>query len=208
METSGDQPVGFGKNRIEALTDGIYAIAMTLLVLGIEVPQNQQGLSAISVLIDLIPDFFHYALAFIVVAILWVFHHEQFHHIRVIDRKMLWLNILALLFVALIPFSSNYADTFVLEPGPAIFFSINLLIIGIIISRQWTHATRDHRLVDRSLDSGLIFLEKRKNLLIPALSVTAIILAIIGVPWSSGIFYFLPLLLFLMQRRYDRSLVI
>lgn len=206
METNAEEKtVGFGKNRIEALTDGIFAIAMTLLVLGIEVPQNQPGLSATQVLIDLIPDFFHYALAFIVVAILWVLHHEQFHHIRAIDRKMLWINILALLFIALVPFSSNYTDTFVLEPAPAIFFSINLLIIGALISWQWTYATRGYRLVDRSLDTGLVLLEKRKNLLIPVLGITAIIFAIIGVPWSSGIFYLLPLFLFLIQRRFDRS---
>ena len=64
---TGDQPAGFGKNRIENLTDGIFAIALTLLVLGLEVPQTPEKMvPAIQLLIDLFPDFFHYILAFTV----------------------------------------------------------------------------------------------------------------------------------------------
>jgi len=89
-DPGGDRPAGFGKNRIEALTDGVFAIALTLLVLGVEVPPfPEEMVPATQLLINLIPDFFHYILAFIVLAVIWVFHHQQFHHILRIDRTML-----------------------------------------------------------------------------------------------------------------------
>jgi uncharacterized membrane protein len=205
---TGDRPAGFGKNRIEALTDGIFAIALTLLVLGVEVPTvPEASISAAQLLIDLFPDFFHYILAFIVLAVIWVFHHQQFHHILHIDRKVLWLNILGLMFITMVPFSSSYADTYYTEQVSGIFFSTNLLIIGLLIWLQWEHATKDHRLVSPHLDSSEIRFEKQKNLIIPTLGVLAITLSLFGVLWAAGIFYTLPLILFLVQRWHDRQII-
>lgn len=203
---TGDQPAGFGKNRIEALTDGVYAIALTLLVLGVEVPRTmEESVPAAQLLISLIPDFFQYILAFIVLAVLWTFHHEQFHHIRFIDRTLLWLNILTLMFITMVPFSSSFADTYINQQLASVFFSSNLLIIGLLIMAQWEHATKDHRLVSPHLDPCEILFEKKKNLLIPITAICAIGLAFIGIAWAAGVFYLLPLILFLLHRWHDRT---
>ncbi len=201
----GEEPAGFGKNRIENLTDAVFAIAMTLLVLSVEVPQTPgQVVSATQLLVDLFPDFFHYVLAFIVLAVIWVFHHQQFHHIQHIDRRILWLNIMTLMFITLVPFSSSYADTFFDQQIAAIFFSANLFMIGLLIWLQWEHATAGHHLISRHLDPGEILFEKRKNLLIPGLGIISIALSLFGVTWAVGIFYTLPLILFLMDLVHDR----
>ena len=203
---TGDQPAGFGKNRIENLTDAVFAIALTLLVLGVEVPQKSESMvPAAQLLIKLFPDFFHFILAFIVLAVIWVFHHQQFHHIQQIDHTMLWLNILALMFIAMVPFSSDYADTYYNQQIAGIFFSANLLIIGILYWIQWEHATKDHRLVSPHLDPSEIHFEKQKNLLIPTLGILAIALSLMGVLWAAGIFYTLPLILFFLQRWHNRQ---
>jgi uncharacterized membrane protein len=207
MDTThtGDQPAGFGKNRIEALTDGVYAIALTLLVLGVEVPRTmEESVPADQLLISLIPDFFQYILAFIVLAVLWTIHHEQFHHLRFIDRTLLWLNILTLMFITMVPFSSSFADTYFNEKVASIFFSANLLIIGLLILVQWEHATKDHRLISPNLNPCEILFEKRKNLLIPILGICAIGLSYLGVALAAGIFYLLPLILFFLHRWHDR----
>jgi uncharacterized membrane protein len=202
----GDRSAGFGKNRIEALTDGIFAIALTLLILGVEVPQSFAEIpSAAQVLVNLFPDFFHYILAFVVLAVLWVFHHQQFHHILRIDRTLLWLNILALMFVTMVPFSSDYADTYIGQQIAGIFFSVNLLIIGILIWLQWEHAIRKNRLlVSPYLEPCEIRFEQQKNMIIPGLGVVAIVLSLAGFIYATGIFYTLPLILFLAQRWHDR----
>jgi uncharacterized membrane protein len=205
MTHTGDQPAGFGKNRIEALTDGVYAIALTLLVLGVEVPRTmEESVPAAQLLVSLIPDFFQYILAFIVLAVLWTFHHEQFHHIRLIDRTLLWLNILTLMFITMVPFSSSFADTYISDQVAGVFFSANLLIIGLLIMAQWVHATKDYRLISPNLDPGEILFEKRKNLIIPILGICAIGLTFIGFGWAAGVFYLLPVILFFLHRLHDR----
>jgi uncharacterized membrane protein len=202
---TGDRPAGFGKNRIEALTDGVYAIALTLLVLGVEVPRTmEESVPAAELLVSLIPDFFQYILAFIVLAVLWTIHHEQFHHIRFIDRTLLWLNMLTLMFITMIPFSSSFADTYISEQIAGVFFATNLVIIGLLIIAQWEHATKSHRLISPDLDPCEILFEKRKNLAIPILGICAIALTFIGFGWASGIFYLLPAVLFFLHRWHDR----
>jgi uncharacterized membrane protein len=202
---SGHHPVGFGKNRIEALTDGIFAITLTLLVLGVEVPTAPEpAVSANQLLVNLFPDFFEYILAFIVLAVIWVFHHQQYHHILQIDRTMLWLNILSLMFITMVPFSSAFADTYFNQQVAGIFFAVNLLVIGFLIRAQWEHAIQKNLIINADLDPCEIRFERQKNLIIPGLGVVAIVLSLAGMVWAVGVFYTLPLILFLAQRWHDQ----
>ncbi len=87
---------GLGKTRVEALTDGVFAIAMTLLVFGITIPAVAQDAPAAAFqqkLLELWPKFLTYGISFIVLGIYWVGHHNQFHYIRRTDRMLLWINI-------------------------------------------------------------------------------------------------------------------
>src|SRR5215469_15788500 len=106
-----------GRNRIEALTDGVFAVAMTLLVLDIRVPELQPLATAELPLklLSLWPKFLSYTISFVILGVYWVGHHVQLSFIRRADRPLLWINILFLLWVALVPFStallSEYATT-------------------------------------------------------------------------------------------------
>jgi uncharacterized membrane protein len=106
------------RNRIEALTDGVFAVAMTLLVLDIKVPELEPPLATAELplkLLALWPKFLSYLISFVILGIYWVGHHIQLSFIRRADRPLLWINILFLLWVALVPFStallSEYAKT-------------------------------------------------------------------------------------------------
>ena len=86
-----------GRNRIEALTDGVFAVAMTLLVLDIKVPELQQPLAASELplrLLSLWPKFLSYTISFIILGVYSVGHHVQLSFIRRPDRPLLWINIL------------------------------------------------------------------------------------------------------------------
>ena len=107
-----------GRNRVEALTDGIFAVAMTLLVLDIEVPEVQQATGTANLplkLLALVPKMLSYIISFIILGVYWVGHHAQLAFIHRADRPLLWINILFLLWVALVPFStallSEYSNT-------------------------------------------------------------------------------------------------
>jgi len=92
---------GLAKQRLEALVDGIFAVAMTLLVLDIKLPENvvyasDQALWAR--LVTLERHFLIYVISFLVIGMYWIGHHMQFHFVRLVDRRMIWINLIFLLF--------------------------------------------------------------------------------------------------------------
>jgi uncharacterized membrane protein len=189
---------GLTKGRLEALTDGIFAFAMTLLVTTLDFPDEARGLQPF---ILHFPDFLNYAIAFVVLAGFWVAHHMLFHHIRFIDRTLLWLNILSLLFVALVPFSTDIAGDYSNLTTPSIFFEANLLVIGLSLFLIWRYATSGRRLVDRDLDERVVRLEARRCLVLPAISAIGILIALLGSDWSTLVYAGTPALYLLAGRK-------
>ena len=114
MTSPEDDPSGLGKGRIEAFSDGVFAIAITLLVLEIHVPQasNTAVVHLTGALLALWPQLLSYALSFVIVGVYWVGHHLMMHSLRRVDRMLLWLNLLFLLFLTLIPVSANLLGQF------------------------------------------------------------------------------------------------
>ena len=188
--------IGFGKNRLESLSDCIFAFAMTLLVIGIEVPSDINGFTpslVMSTLQELYPDFVHYVIAFLLIAALWVIHHMQFHKIHYVDHNLLWMTIGSLLFVALIPFSTDLIGDFPTNPICAFIFELNLLITSALFYLQWRYATANRHLIDPSMSDGTIRTGKQRAAVIPVLSAAGIVLAVAGIPWSTLVYLFAPL---------------
>ena len=149
-------------NRIEALTDGVFAIAMTLLVLDIALPE----LASISApaeltrkLLELSPKFFSYALSFVILGMLWHMHHTIFNFIKRLDSGLIWINTFLLLFVALIPFSTSIISEYdIASMGnvPFVLYVLNLLLIIIMGLIIVTYAAGHNRLVDSDIDSRIL----------------------------------------------------
>lgn len=190
--------------RIEALTDGIFAFAMTLLVLNLALPDTVTELSAIrlqNLLIGQAHKFFNYALSFILLALFWVVHHQQFHQIKHSDSRLLWINIFVLMFVALMPFSTDLIGDFSGQTMAEVIFATNLLILGLLFTANWAYATRNHRLVDPDLDREIIVRGMRRNAVSPAISVIVIALSFIIPPWSLWLYLLVPVVLALKPFR-------
>ena len=90
--------------RIEAFSDGVIAIAITLLVLEVRVPEIEEGHTLWDALIDLWPSYLGYALSFVIIGIIWANHHEMFGFIARANRTLVLINLLFLLAVAFLPF--------------------------------------------------------------------------------------------------------
>ncbi len=196
--------VGLTKGRIEALTDGIFAFAMTLLVTGMDLfgsKQTQIPSAALEVLSRLYPDFVHYVIAFMTLAGFWYSHHVQYHHIRFIDGKLLWVNIVSLMFVALVPFSTSLAGDYPDDPLASAVLEANLLVIGLLFYWQWAYACKGHRLVEEKLSPRTIEQGKKRSSITPALSVFALVLAFMNVRWSSAVYLLVPVLLALLSSK-------
>jgi uncharacterized membrane protein len=98
--------------RIVAFTDGVMAVAITLLVLNLEVPDLRPGESLGDALVDLLPSVGAYVLAFALVGRFWVIHHNLFEKLRAFDRTLMTLNLVFLALIVLVPFSANLYDTY------------------------------------------------------------------------------------------------
>ncbi|MDD1657787.1 MAG: DUF1211 domain-containing protein [Methanomicrobiales archaeon] len=199
--TAGDHQVyGVTKARIEALTDGIFAFAMTLLVTTLEIPEVSgvtHSTDVARIIIENIPGFLHYVIAFAALAGFWVGHHMQFHALRFVDRTMIWLNISLLLFVALVPFSADLVGDYSDIALSSLIFETNLFVIGGFMYVQWLYATEGRRLVDSHVTDAGIAAGLRRNLVLPGISLVGILLALSGVGGSTFVYLAVPPLLVL-----------
>ena len=163
--------------RVEALSDGIFAIAMTILIFGFEILISpQKGISEDGLIValrDLWPDFLHYVIGFIILGAFWMEHHYQFNFIQRTDHALLLMNIIGLMFIALIPFSTCVAGDYGHTRAAAWILEINLAIAGLVFYLHWAYATAGCRLVARDLDRRTISLHSRRNLIVPLVSVAA-----------------------------------
>ena len=188
---------GISARRIETLVDGVFAIAMTLLVLGITVPSivNPTEASLYQALLDLLPNFYSYFISFVLLAVFWRINHVQFNRIKKADGTLLWIIVIWLLFVALVPFSAFFVGEYGNFQIPNIFFDLNLFAIGFLLFLNWRHA----------INSGLVEGEIRKsslraNLILPVISLLALGITFLpfmkelGYGWSSLVYLIIPLL--------------
>ena len=202
MTGSEDSPPVYGltKSRIEALTDGIFAFSMTLLVTTLELPGVSEGTRSMDVggiILGNIPGIIHYVIAFAALAGFWVGHHMQFHVLRFVDRTMIWLNISCLLFVALVPFSTDLVGDYPASFLACIIFEANLLVIGFFLYLQWRYATEGRRLVAPQVTDAGIVSGLRRSLVISGISLVGILLAIAGVGGTTFVYLAVPPLLIL-----------
>ena len=190
--------------RIEALADGIFAIAMTLLVLTLTLPDMMETrLSLSQLLAEQWPKFFNYALSFVLLAIFWMVHHQQFHVIRRTDRIHVWINIGILMFVALMPFSTDVVGDYSGETMAELVFSANLMILGLLFLLNWWYACRNHRLVDPDLDRETIVTGIRRSFVTPCIAAVSMVLAFLVPGWGLWAYMLIPVIQMLPWFRHN-----
>lgn len=192
--------------RLEALSDGIFAFAMTLLVLTLTLPDaTQTKLSLSQLMADQWPKFFNYTLSFLLLAIFWVIHNQEFHVIRRTDRGHIWINIGILMFVALMPFSTDVTGSYSNETLAEILFSANLLILGLLFLLNWWYACSNHRLVDHDLDREIIARGIRRGCITPVVAAISMVLSFFIPRWALTVYMLIPIIQLLPWFRHSDS---
>ncbi len=197
-------------DRLKALADGVFAIVMTLLVLELgveEIAKTSANKELIHGLLEMWPRFLIYGLSFLILGIFWVIHHVIFDAIKRNDTPLVWLNILFLMFVALIPFSTSLFGKFGAKQITAIIYGANMLLIFNLGWAIWAYATGKHRLVDRDLDPALI---RGANLM--GLVYTIVMLPSIGIsliqPIISFYIYIFIVIVFIISTALGRGEIV
>ena len=154
-DAKGMARVTLSPHRLEALTDAVFAIVMTLLVLELSVPVIAEGSAHAELwprLTDMWPKFLSYGVTFLMLGFMWIFHHRQFSHIKRMDNVFAWINIIALMFVALLPFSTSLLGEYIYEQVPVLIYGGNFIACTLARYISWLYATGNYRLVDRGID--------------------------------------------------------
>jgi uncharacterized membrane protein len=144
------------KNRLEAFSDGVMAIAITLLILEIRVPEVEDGGLA-RAMAEQWPSYAAYLVSFAVIGIIWVNHHRILAYVAQVDRPLLFLNLLLLLFVAAIPFPTALVARYIKAGWPdanvaAAVYSSLALGIAIAFNMTWRWIVHDSRLLHAHYD--------------------------------------------------------
>jgi uncharacterized membrane protein len=183
-----------GKNRIEALSDGIFAIVMTLLILEIHVPKlppDAPNVEVAPALIALWPKFVSYLVTFVSLGFFWIGHHIMYHVIRRTDRILLWLNIFFFMFVSLLPFSTSVLNAFSEAFIAPLLFGANLAIIGWILFFQWSYANAQPDMLADFVNAKYRKTVRYRMLIVPAATTLTAVICF----WSVGISLAIYLLL-------------
>jgi uncharacterized membrane protein len=138
--------------RLEAFSDGVFAIAITLLVLEIGVPEVESGDLA-HALAEQWPAYASYVVSFLTVGIIWTNHHAVLDHIVRADRGVLYLNLVLLLVVALIPWPTNLLASYMREGGEgeriaALVYAGVFMLMGVAFGLLWARIARSEHLLD------------------------------------------------------------
>ncbi len=186
-----------GKNRLEAFSDGVIAIIITIMVLELKVPQGSNW----QALLPLLPTFLAYILSFAFVGIFWNNHHHMFNATRRIDGRVLWANLLLLFSLSLFPFATAWVGENHAAPVPSALYGVVLLMsaFSYIVVQQTIIATQGpDSLLQRAVG------EDRKGKLSMVLIVAGIASSFCVQYLAQGLYAAVALIWIIPDRRIER----
>ena len=181
--------------RIEAFSDGVIAIIVTIMVLQLTNPAQP----TLAALLKQSPIFLSYALSFLVVAIMWVNHHHLIHAVREVNARLMWSNINLLFWMSLTPFVTDFMGRNPRAPFPVSLYGLNLAMCGFAFWILRIEIARQHR-----HDPEMSEYHSRvqlKNLFSGFLYLSAAALAHVSIYISYFIYVLIPAIYFLPERK-------
>jgi uncharacterized membrane protein len=187
------------KNRLEAFSDGVIAIIITIMILELKVPKSNSFES----LTSLIPGFFSYVLSFAYVAIYWNNHHHMLQVTKKVNGSVLWANIFLLFWLSLIPFGTSWIGSQNFSPVPMSLYGFILLMSAI------SYFTLQNKIIALEGEDSILHRAVRSDIkgkISLACYISAIPLAFVS-PWISGLLYIAVALIWIVpDERIEKQL--
>jgi TMEM175 potassium channel family protein len=188
LQMEKQEPDKLTTQRIEAFSDGVFAIAITLLILEIKVPQlhgmdvTGHANSLGSALLNLYPSYFGYVFSFLMIGIYWANHHYIFSLYKRSNHVFVLLNIFFLMCISFLPFPTAVLAEYITEPQQR-QMAITLYALGLLLPAfswllMWLYASHNHRLLDKKLDDRFMGYLTRKYAASTVLYLLAITLSL------------------------------
>ncbi len=186
MDTSYNRIAGQSVERLAALSDGIFAVAMTLLVLDLHVPARELVHSDGDLrraLVAMAPQLLVYLMSFVTLGIFWVGQQTQLNHLERSDRDLTWIHLAFLFAVTLLPFSTRLLAEFINYRGALLVYWTNILFFGVLLYLSWGRAI-NARLVKGDIPAEVPAAICRRILIGQALYAFGALLCVFNTYWS------------------------
>jgi uncharacterized membrane protein len=144
---------GEGTDRMQFFSDAVFAIALTLLVLDIRLPETEPG-DLLPALLDLWPQYFAFALSFVIIGLNWISHHAKYRVIVRFDAGLIRWNFLLLFLVAVVPFPTSVLSEYGAETPAVVLYAATVAGLSIVQLLTWAYAVRA-RLVSEEVDAAM-----------------------------------------------------
>jgi TMEM175 potassium channel family protein len=191
----------FTKGRLETLTDGVFAIIMTILVFNISVPElilftegdfASERLS--NKFVSLWPDILAYIISFATLGVYWLTHHRIFRSILYVDRPLIWINILFLMIIGVVPFSTTLLTQYLDQQISIFAYSFNAILAGVIVYALYFYTKRHSELVDKTIPSLIGRRAGRRTIVTTSTYSVAILISFLYLPasWLLLLFVLIP----------------
>jgi uncharacterized membrane protein len=200
-ETEAQEAGHTSRHRLIGLTDGVFSIAMTLLVIDVKVEKGTK--LAWDIFPALLISLEGYLLSFLVLGAYWVAHHNLFQHIERTDRSFLWINILFLACIAFIPFGANLIGSHGREQISVFIYGGILVVSSMATDLMYWYALKDNRLVAPTHDPGVTKVALRRVLLPIVVYLLAIGVSFFSIRFSIALFVIVPIL-FIIPTKTDK----
>jgi uncharacterized membrane protein len=164
---------GLGTERITTLVDGVFAIVLTLLILGVRAPAAASHAELLVRLRDLAPQMVSFLVSFLILGIFWFGHNMEMHWIVRSDRVHIGITLLFLLAVSFVPFSAALLGKNQQLPFASAVYAGNLCLAGVARLVHWSYATNGYRLTAPDIDPGMVHYVRRIFALVPILYIVA-----------------------------------
>jgi uncharacterized membrane protein len=173
-----------GLERLIFFSDAVFAIAITLLILDIRLPEAPVGTTGpnsrelFTQLTSLGPQYLAYIISFLVIGLFWMNHHRKFRSIYAYNRRMMMLNLILLMAVAFLPFPTSIISAYANSTG-VIFYALSVSLAGFLATLLWWYVSRN-RLIDPHLTQSQIRRETLRGLVVPAIFLLSIPIALVN----------------------------
>ncbi|MCB9080626.1 MAG: DUF1211 domain-containing protein [Lewinellaceae bacterium] len=193
------QPLLISTSRLEAFSDGVIAIIITVMVFDLKVEVLQPDVPPVEQLRPVFPKFASYVLSFLALAIMWVNHHQLLAQIKRTDRHLLWYNIHLLFWMSMIPFVTNFIGNNPLHAVAASFYGLVFTCNSLGFTLLRNYATGRGNLLHETISRAQQRKARRKNILGLSLYITGSLLAFLSIYFAYLCFIIVPVMYFLPE---------
>ncbi len=190
-----DHPSGFKLDRLAGFSDGVISIAITILVLGLEVPSVHRVPTSelVGYLRDAIDPAIGFVVSFVLIGTYWIGHYSIFHYLTHATRPLIAFNGFFLLSLSFLPFPTGLQAAYRNDELAMAFYGAANLICGLTLLAIWLYAAGNHRLIAPTISPVVVRSMTRQLMVAPLVSLLAIGCSFISITLSRAVFILIPI---------------